>query len=135
MSTYFGESGSFAFDALGDYVTVNGHAWFWKNESGGASGDEQIPFEQTPAVWAYLAFLNSTAFENIVSLFSVRLQGGQMRLEPRFLAQVPIPDLTDEMQGPAGAITRLIELGKEVHAGKLRKVIDAIDELVSLFYA
>ena len=98
------------------------------------SGDEQVPFEQTPAVWAYLAILNSKVFEDIMSLFSVRLQGGQMRLERRFLAHMPLPDLTDETQTPTEVVSRLIELGKAVHAGKLKTVAPDLDKSMSLLY-
>jgi adenine-specific DNA-methyltransferase len=134
ISTYFGESGSFAFDEDGEYITVNGHAWFWAKESVALSEDTQVPFEQTPAVWAYLAILNSKAFEEIMSLFTVRLQGGQMRLEARFLSQVPLPDVTDEMSCPAGVVQHLVELGKGIHAGELKGVATELDKRVSLLY-
>ena len=134
LSAYFGESGSFAFDEDGEYVTVNGHAWFWKRDAVPLADDSCMPFEQTPAVWAYLALLNSRAFESIMSLFSVRLQGGQMRLERRFLSQVPLPDFTNDMQTPAGIVEQLIKFGKAVHAGKLREVADAMDSSVSMLY-
>jgi len=134
VSTYFGESGSFAFDETGQYVTVNGHAWFWAKETVALSGDNQVPFEQTPAVWAYLAILNSKAFEEIMSLFSVRLQGGQMRLEARFLSQVSLPDVTDEMSCPAKVVKDLVDLGKAIHAGELKAVAPDLDKHVSLLY-
>jgi len=134
VSTYFGESGSFAFDDRGDSVSVNGHAWVWAKGSVQAFGDTNVPFEQTPALWAYLAILNSKVFEDIMSLFSVRLQGGQLRLESRFLSQVPLPDLTEELQTPMRAVPELIKLGKAVHAGELASVGPDIDRLVSLLY-
>ena len=134
VSTYFGGSGSFAFDEAGEYVTVNGHAWLWAKGSVALSADTEVPFEQTPAVWAYLAILNSKAFEEIMSLFSVRLQGGQIRLEPRFLLQVPLPDVTDEMNCPARVVKDLVDLGKAVHAGRLQDVVSDLNKHVSLLY-
>jgi len=134
VSTYFGESGSFAFDEAGQYITVNGHAWFWDKDTVGLSEDTQVPFEQTPAIWAYLAILNSKAFEEIMSLFTVRLQGGQMRLEARFLSQVPLPDVTDEMSCPAEVVGDLVDLGKAIHAGELKAVAPDLDKHVSLLY-
>jgi len=134
ISTHFGERGSFAFDEDGQYITVNGHAWFWAKETVALSEDTQVPFEQTPAVWAYLAILNSKAFEEIMSLFTVRLQGGQMRLEARFLSQVPLPDVTDEMSCPARAVKDLVDLGKAIHAGELKAVAPELDKHVSLLY-
>jgi SAM-dependent methyltransferase len=134
VSTYFGESGSFAFDEGGQYVVVNGHGWVWTKDVGGVSEDARLPFEQTPAVWAYLAILNSKAFEEIMSLFSVRLQGGQMRLEARFLSQVPLPDVTDEMSCPARVVKDLVDLGKAIHAGNLKEVAHNLDKHVSQLY-
>ncbi len=134
VSTYFGESGSFAFDEGGQYVVVNGHAWFWAKNTVTLSEDTQVPLEQTPAVWAYLAILNSKSFEEIMSLFSVRLQGGQMRLEARFLSQVPLPDVTDEMSCPARVVKDLVDLGKAIHAGKLKEVAPDLDKYVSQLY-
>jgi len=134
VSTYFGESGSFAFDESAEYVTVNGHAWFWHRDSVALSRDIQVPFEQTPALWAYLALLNSKAFEEIMSLFSVRLQGGQIRLEARFLSQVPLPDVTDEVNCPGRRVRRLVELGKAVHAGRLNAIASDLDDHVLGLY-
>jgi len=134
VSTYFGESGSFAFDEDGQYITVNGHAWFWAKDTVALSEDTQVPFEQTPAVWAYLAILNSKAFEEIMSLFSVRLQGGQMRLEARFLSRVPLPDVNDETSCPAEVVQDLVDLGKAIHAGELKEVAPDLDKNVSLLY-
>jgi len=134
VSTYFGESGSFAFDEAGQYITVNGHAWFWAKDTVSFSGDIQLEFEQTPAVWAYLAILNSKAFEEIMSLFSIRLQGGQMRLESRFLSQIPLPDVTDEKNCPATIVDDLVRLGKAIHEGELKSVLVDLDKCVSLLY-
>ncbi len=134
VSTYFGERGSFAFDEDGQYITVNGHAWFWDKETVALAEDTQVPFEQTPAVWAYLAILNSKVFEEIMSLFTVRLQGGQMRLEARFLSQVPLPDVTNEMSCPAKVVGNLVDLGKAIHAGELKTIAPDLDKNVSLLY-
>lgn len=134
VSTYFGESGSFAFDEAGQYVVVNGHGWIWAKDASGLSEDTQVPFEETPAVWAYLAILNSKTFEEIISLFSVRLQGGQMRLEARFLSKVPLPDVTDEMGCPVEVVQDLIDLGKAIHDGELKDVMTDLDKRVSLLY-
>lgn len=134
VSTYFGESGSFAFDESGQYVVVNGHAWFWAKDTVALSENTRIPFEQTPIVWVYLAILNSKIFEEIMSLFSVRLQGGQMRLESRFLSKIPLPDVTDEMNCPAEVVHDLVDLGKAIHDGELKAVMPNLNKNVSLLY-
>jgi len=134
FSTYFGGSGSFAFDEDGQYVSVNGHAWLWTKETSDFYKDTQVSFSQTPAVWAYLAILNSKKFEEIMSLFSLRLQGGQIRLERRFLSQIPLPDVTDEMSCPREVLSDLYDLGKAIHNGELKDITHDLDKCVSLLY-
>jgi hypothetical protein len=57
-----------------------------------------------------------------------------MRLEARFLSQVPLPDVTDEMNCPAGVVRVLVDLGKGVHAGRLQDVMSDLNRQVSLLY-
>jgi len=122
LSAYFGGSGSFAFDVDGDFAVVNGFAWEWRGTLA-----SRIGFAQTRLPWAYLALLNSTVFERVLSWFSVPLQGGQMRLEPRFLSRIPLPDLSsDDM--PADLVEDLVLLGRAVHAGKLEDVRERLDK-------
>lgn len=135
VSANFGGSGSFAFDSRGDYVTVNGNAWFWARETVCSPGEEPTSFEDSQAVWAYLALLNSQVFERIVSLFSVRLQGGQLRLEKRFLSSIPMPDVTDESQVAPETAGELVRWGKAVHGGRLYESCDRLDRSVSRLYA
>lgn len=134
VSTYFGGSGSFAFDEAGEYVTVNGHAWLWIKGDVALSATTKAPFEQTPAVWAYLAILNSKAFEQIMSLFSLRLQGGQMRLEARYLSQIPLPDVTKDTDCSAIAVKDLVDFGRAIHAGGLAAIASDLNRHVSLLY-
>ena len=84
--------------------------------------------------YSYLAILNSKVFEEIMSLFTVRLQGGQMRLEARFLSQVPLPDVTNEMSCPSKVVQDLVDLGKAIHAGGVKAVAPDLDKHVSLLY-
>ena len=133
LSTYFGESGSFAYDTQGDYVVVNGHAWCWKR---GTSGRTSVSssFHSTRLPWAYLAVLNSPLFERILACFCTRLQGGQMRLEKRFVGKIPIVDLGTDKGGDPTVLQQLTELGREIHAGKLSDVRTDLDSAVAAAY-
>jgi hypothetical protein len=122
VSAFFGGSGSFAFDVNGDYAVVSGYGWDWRT-----SLPNEIDFAQTQLPWAYLGLLNSTVFERILSWFSVPLQGGQMRLEPRFLSRIPIPDLSAP-DTPPDLIEDLVLLGRAVHRGKLEDVRERLDK-------
>jgi len=128
ISAYFGGSGSFAFDPVGEYVVVNGFAWDWQKPL-----PERPQFGGTRLPWAYLALLNSTVFERILSWFSVPLQGGQMRLEPRFLSKIPIPDFSGEGTAP-DLLQDLANLGKSVHRGQLENVRSRLDAAAAAAY-
>jgi adenine-specific DNA-methyltransferase len=121
VSTYFGKPGSFAYDEQGDYVVLQGFAWFWRNIPI-TINDEERTFEETLYPFAYLALLNSDVFERILSCFSWRMQGGQFNLEAKFLSSVPLPDLTDDAVVSRSAAERLATLGRSIHAGRLRDV-------------
>lgn len=128
VSAYFGESGSFAFDTNGEYVVVNGFAWDWRKPL-----PEGTDFGNTRLPWAYLALLNSSVFERILSWFSVPLQGGQMRLERRFLAPIPVPDLSDEGT-PPNLMQDLVALGRSIHRGDLEAVRSRLDRAAAAAY-
>jgi hypothetical protein len=121
VSTYFGKRGCFAYNSTGDFVVANGHAWMWK-------GDQQ-EFEESLLPWAYVALLNSEPFERILSWTCVRLQGGQFRLEERYLAKVPLPDLSDETRYSSAVVGDLAELGKAIGKGQLGSVCGKVDRL------
>ena len=125
VSAFFGGSGSIAFDEKGDYVVVAGHGWNWR---GPLPGDH--PFTSTRLPWAYLALLNSTVFERILSWFSVPLEGGQFRLEPRFLSRIPLPNLAGDEMAPE-VIEHLVSIGREVHRGKLEDIRPRLDRVAA----
>jgi SAM-dependent methyltransferase len=128
VSAYFGGSGSFAFDPDGEYIVVNGFAWDWRSAL-----PEHLEFGGTRLPWAYLALLNSTVFEQILSWFSVPLQGGQMRLELRFLSKIPIPDFSCEFT-PPDLLQDLVDMGKSIHRGQLENVRSRLDAAVAAAY-
>jgi len=116
VTTYFGKSGSFAYDDDGDTVVVQGHAWEWLDD---AQGDSDEPmFFDTPLPWAYLAFLNSPVFEHFLACFCPRQRGGQFNLSPRFVGKVLLPDLSDDLQVSSSVVTHLADLGHALHAGE-----------------
>jgi hypothetical protein len=121
VSAYFGASGSFAFDTAGEYAVVNGFSWEWRKPSPEGGG-----FATTRLPWAYLALLNSSIFERMLSWFSIPLQGGQLRLEARFLSRIPMPDLTSG-DAPTDLVQELVNLGQMICRGKLEDVRNRLD--------
>jgi adenine-specific DNA-methyltransferase len=133
VSTYFGKPGSFAYDADGDYVVLQGFAWFWKNTALTVS-DEERTFSETVYPFAYLALLNSDVFEKVLSCYSWRMQGGQFNLEAKFLSSVPLPDLTDDAVVARSAVERLASLGRSIHGGRLQDVRNDINRATISVY-
>lgn len=123
VSTYFGKRGCFAYNSTGDFVVVNGHAWIWKGD--------QREYQERLLPWAYLALLNSEAFERILSWTSLPLRGGQFRLEKRFLADVPLPDLSDDTRYSDATVQELVALGRAIGKGRLREVCGEVDHVAS----
>lgn len=80
VSQEFGRCGNFAFDTDGKYAVVGGNGWCRNDDM--ADGSE----------FGYLAILNSQTFDRLLVVFCPRLQGGQYRLEGRFVHPVPLPD-------------------------------------------
>lgn len=83
VSTFFGGAGSFAWDATGDYVVVQGHAWSPRADL------------EPKANWGlrYLSLLNSPLIEDLLSAVSNNVSGGQWDLAPRFVNSLPMPNL------------------------------------------
>jgi hypothetical protein len=120
VSKYFGAVGSFALDAEAKFVVVQGFAWFpilelpsHDFDDDGAPGiNDQI--SPTDLLAAYVAIFNSFPFHRLVSLLSSHVAGGQFDLSPRFMNEVPVPDIaaasTDETLG--SRVSRLISLGQ-----------------------
>lgn len=110
VSTYFGDSGSFAWDGSGDFVVVQGYAWLPK--------DKSKRFSPLPVKLglAYLAILNSEIFSELLSASSNHVGGGQWDLSKRFVSNIAIPNLFDANFDPR-IIRALARNGKKIHDG------------------
>jgi hypothetical protein len=122
VTAYFGGPGSFALDMTGDHVVVSGFAWFWK-ESGEPTdeGSGEAPFWDSDAPFAYLALLNSSRFDEVLECVSWRLQGGQKRLEPRFVNRAYLPNLLDD-NFPEDVRGTLANLGIKIANGQFAAI-------------
>jgi predicted RNA methylase len=127
VSTYFGKPGCFAFDAEGDYVVLEGFGWQWLPDE--SQDIDATTFTESAVPYAYLALLNSPLFERILACYSWRLKGGQLRLERRFLDDVPLPDLTHKDLS-SQLFERLAELGLRISQGNLESVLPDLNETV-----
>jgi adenine-specific DNA-methyltransferase len=131
VSEYFGDIGSFAYDAEGEYIVLQGYGWLWRRGNADSSADmpeaspddpestpPPLPFHRSPLPWAYLAILNSSPFEFLLAHFCPRVQGGQFNLSARFINKVFLPDLEDETQVPGDHVRKLEMMGRQLSLGR-----------------
>lgn len=110
VSTYFGNTGSFAWDSNGSFVVVQGFAWIHRPTAKFKSFPTSIGL-------AYLPILNSNVMSKLLSATSNHVGGGQWNLSKRFVDEVPLPNLLSEEIDPV-LISELTRLGKLIHAGR-----------------
>jgi adenine-specific DNA-methyltransferase len=106
VSTHFGKVGSFAWDSSGNYVVINGFAWFPKK-------DKVLP---ESVGLAYLAILSCPFINNLLDSISNHIGGGQWDLSKRYVSNMPLPDLTIENLD-LGILKSLHEIGKRINSG------------------
>ncbi|MDO9577178.1 MAG: N-6 DNA methylase [Candidatus Cloacimonadales bacterium] len=123
VSTEFGKSGSFAFDEKGEYVVERGNGWIPKKE-----------FEKIDYNYAYIAILNSSIFEQLLSIYSRQLAGGKWYdLGKKYTSKIPIPEINNDIV-EAKVYNKLVQLGKSINEGDF-SVVQLIDEiLIKYFY-
>ena len=105
VSKYFGGRDSFAADLQARFAVVQGHAWFLR-----CPGDNEDD-EDPDVLAAYAAILNSTAFERLLRVYSARKAGGQFDLSPRFVNEIPIPNI-QALAGSVGQAELVFRLGQ-----------------------
>jgi len=123
-STEFGKSDSFAFDSSGEFAVERGNAWVPKKE-----------FKNNDPFYFYLALFSSPFFDNLLSIYSRQLAGGNWYdLGKKFTQNIPIPDVHSIEVINSPAYFQLIELGKDLSKGDfhLKAIID--DILFKYFY-
>ena len=115
VSKYFGGPGGFAPDLRAEFIIVQGFAWLpkWVAEVKD-SEDEIEPLSSADLLCAYAALMNSSQFGRLLELYSPHVAGGQFDLSPRYVDQVPVPNLAElALDDRAGRlIARLAGLGR-----------------------
>lgn len=107
-STEFGKAGSFALNQKGDFVVERGNAWIPKKE-----------FPNNDYYYFYLCIFNSNFFNELLSIYSRQLAGGNWYdLGMMHTKDIPIPLITREFEGTA-LFSRLVYLGKQICDGQL----------------
>ncbi|MBM3476674.1 MAG: hypothetical protein FJX75_25660 [Armatimonadetes bacterium] len=136
VTKYFGRSGGFAYDADGEFVVLQAHAWLPRRQRGDSralAGDTSGWRGEPVVAWAYVALLNSSQFEQLLSAFCPRMLGGQFNLSRRFVGRIPIPDLSDDLSVPHDVVHHLADLGRRLAQGQT-PARDEVDEAARLAY-
>jgi hypothetical protein len=133
VSSYFGQSGSFAFDMKGDRIVVQGYGWLprWKvSRKLGVNTDYIFN--------AYLAIFNSLFFTELLSEICPTVGGGQLNLSKRYSERVRLPDLPARIEASAEmdvAVRDLSFIGEKITASGLAVAPRSkAEELVRLLY-
>lgn len=103
ISTYFGLSGSFALDRVGDLVVVQGYGWKPLRE--GLTEQHLM---------AIVATLNAPITNTLLAGVSNNLSGGQWNLSKRFVERMP---LIDAQKLPPSLIEPLTHIGEQMSRG------------------
>ena len=121
VSKYFGSAGAFAMDLAADYVVVQGFSWFLRERSIlqnlNSDEDDDRPV-LADMLYGYTAILNSSVFGRLLRIFSPHVVGGQFDLSPRYVGDIPVPNLAmliaDEELG--STVTRVAMRGLRTNA-------------------
>lgn len=133
VSKYFGGPGGFAVDLSAEYVVVQGYAWIPKIPFNDAGEESMLPMENL--LCAYAALMHSRPFGRLLSLFSPHVAGGQFNLSPKYVADIPMPNLDDLVfdERAGQLISQLATLGREPRYGESDWHV-AIDRLTAQLY-
>lgn len=131
VSSYFGQSGSFAYDADGDHVVVQGYGWLAKWKSPKFLPEDDV-------FYAYVSIFNSDFFSQLLAQTCPTVGGGQLNLSKRYSEKVYLPDIVTTVEASTvidPVITDLAFLGKAITETGLAAVSRAkIEELVRTLY-
>jgi methylase of polypeptide subunit release factors len=116
VSKYFGGPGGFAVDLDASFIIVQGFAWFLKaSEPPDIAGQVDTGLDEQDLLCAYAGMMNSRPFGRLLELFSSHVAGGQFDLSPRYVDQIPIPNLSDLSRDERAGrlISKLAYFGRE----------------------
>jgi hypothetical protein len=123
VSVSFGDAGSFAYDASGEYVAVQGYSWRPLNSVIG-----KRPLSPKVAR-AYIALLSSNMMSRLLPAVSSQVQGGQWDLSARLLERIPLPNLfaqvDSQLLSELAQLGLAIERGEDVNAEELAEAARA----------
>jgi adenine-specific DNA-methyltransferase len=120
-SNRFGNSDSFAFDSIGNYVIEEGNAFIPRRVF--KEGD----------YYFYLSCFSSNIFDKLLSIFSKPIMSG-FDLGQIQIKNIPVPNVHLTSVSESDAYVKLVELGKELEKGNsfVKQVIN--DVLKNYFY-
>jgi adenine-specific DNA-methyltransferase len=131
VSTYFGKSGSFAYDADGDRIVVQGYGWLpkWKPPRS---------LQPDYLFAAYIAIFNSELFTQLLAEVCPTVGGGQLNLSKRYSERVRLPDLLERVETSPSVDVLVRELsffgGVIGQAGLPAVPRSKLEELVRVLY-
>lgn len=122
ISSEFGRSDSFAFDARGVFAVERGNAWL-------PTVKYEKEFNNVEYYYLYLAIFSSPFFDQLLSIYSKQLAGGNWYdLGKKYTSKIPIPKIykgnsvSDDiniLHVESPIFVKLVEYGKSLSKGEL----------------
>jgi len=121
VSKYFGGKQAFAFDKVGDFVVVVGHAWLLKR------GEVEQELTDDEIYLATLAYLSSSVAYDLIAYLSPQISGGQLDLSNKYLEHMPVPNLANLTPE---RLSELIQMGTAIEGNEKFDHWSDVDEIV-----
>jgi hypothetical protein len=118
ISKYFSGEGGFLADVKAEYLPSTGFAWIPKSI---LKTGRKADFPIGRLLLAYAALFNTAVFGRLLQYYAPHVSGGQFDLSPRYVDEVPLPNLSDLLADPVRgeSITRLGALAEPNHTSSL----------------
>jgi hypothetical protein len=101
VSKYFSGEGGFFVDERAEYLPSTGFAWLPKPPlERGLDGD----FTIQRILLSYSSLFNSAVFGRLLQYYAPHVSGGQFDLSPRYVDDVPLPNLTELSADPVRGV-------------------------------
>lgn len=119
VSKEWGKAGDFTIDTTGEFAVQGGCMWAPKDKD-----------KEQNRLFAYIPYLNSSLFNNILRIYSKQLSGGEWYvLEKKYASKFPIPNfdkMEDSVVQTLKAIGRKIVYGEEYDHEVVDNIIKGI---------
>lgn len=123
FSTRFGNNNSYAYDSSGEFIIENGSALILRNDP-----------NNVELSYFFLSFFCSPIYNELLSIFSRQLAGGQWYdLGNKYIKNIPIPNTNMPETKTIPAFSKLTEIGEYISKGNTPPK-EVLEEILSKYF-